>query len=95
MNYENDQTQNLASLIAQYLDINMQGGGNPMYTSPDAMGVKEKGMDISGNVQANIPMDKLINDAIVSAPTIKKRLQAPFLVWRPNPENQISKGNRI
>jgi hypothetical protein len=53
MNYGNDQTQNLASLIAQYLDINMQGGGNPMYTSPDAMGVKEKGMDGDYNPQTN------------------------------------------
>jgi len=65
MNYGNDQTQNLASLIAQYLDINMQGGGNPTYAAPDTMGVREKGMDISGNVQANIPMDQLINDAIL------------------------------
>ena len=60
------QPQTLASLIAQYFDIGIRGGGNPVYTTPDNKGLRTKDFNISGNVQANIPMDKLINDAILN-----------------------------
>ena len=60
----NNQQDDLTKLIARYLIVNLQGGGNPMYET-DEMGVKSKGMDISGNVQAKIPLDKLISDAIL------------------------------
>ena len=36
-----------------------------------------------------------IKEVIVIAPTIRKRLRAPFLVCLPNPENQIRKGNKM
>ena len=60
------QPQTLESLIAPYFDINIQGGGNPVYTTPDNMGLRRKDFNISGNVNANIPLDYLINDAILN-----------------------------
>ena len=42
----NNQQDDLTKLIARYLIVNLQGGGNPMYET-DEMGVKSKGMDIS------------------------------------------------
>ena len=60
----NNQQDDLTKLIARYLIVNLQGGGNPMYET-DEMGVKSKGMDISGNVQATT--NDLLGNAIATA----------------------------
>lgn len=59
-----DGPPSVAEMIARYLTINARGGGNPMFTTDD-QGVQTRGMDMSGNVEARIPMDKLIADAIL------------------------------
>jgi len=59
-----DGPPSVAEMIARYLTINARAGGNPMY-STDQQGVQTRNMDISGNVEARIPMDQLIADAIL------------------------------
>ena len=50
--------------ISDYLAINGSGSWNPGYYE-DQNGVRKKGFNFSGDAQANIPIDPLIQDALL------------------------------
>lgn len=55
---------NPADMISKYLTMYASGGGNPM-RSVGNQGVRESNYGFNGSAQANIPINKLIEDAML------------------------------
>ena len=55
---------NIADMISKYLSVSASGGGNPM-SSVGNQGVMESNYGFNGSAQANIPINKLIEDAML------------------------------
>ena len=64
MNEQMNNQSDLASLIGKYLSVNMQGSGNPMQSMGN-QGVKGSNYQIDGSMEARIPINKLIEDAML------------------------------
>jgi hypothetical protein len=50
--------------ILDYLALSGSGSWNPIYTE-DANGVRQRGFSMNGRAQANIPIDPILEDAIL------------------------------
>ena len=59
-----DMKDALMGNIGDYLKLQGQGSWNPVYTKGEN-GVRQRGFNFSGNAQANIPIDPLLEDAML------------------------------